>query len=209
MDSQDYLNQIAAASRPMKPPKKGFAGILSSKYFKWGMVALIALVLIMLVGSMLGSKPSLKDECISLKLRLDSDVELMNEYQGDVKSLSLRSLSSSLRGVFSNLSSQLGTYMTNTYQFDESKDVKEAVVEEAELNKTNLNDELFKAKINGLLDRVYAHKMALEIYTVMSQEKGIFDKTDDAAFKEILSPSYTSLNNLYTQFNDFSETNNK
>ena len=67
-------------------------------------------------------------------------------------------------------------------------------------------NELFEAKINGLLDRVFAHKMALEIFSVMSDEAGIINASSDEALKNLLTTSYDSLNNLYTQFNDFSET---
>ena len=67
-------------------------------------------------------------------------------------------------------------------------------------------NELFEAKINGLLDRVFAHKMALEIYSVMSDEAGIANSSSDEALKSVLSSSYDSLNNLYPKFNDFSET---
>lgn len=209
MDSQDYLNQIAASSRPYKPPKKGLAGILTSKYFKWGGIALIALTVIVIFGSMLGGgKSTVLDKCIDLKLHLDATTGVIDTYQPNVKSSQLRSLSSSMKGLFTNVSSQLNTYMVQALGYDE-KEVKETVIEEVVLARDELLNDLFEAKINGFLDRVYAHKMTLEIYNVISQEKGVIDATEDANLKSYLASSIDSLNNLYTQFNDFSETNNK
>ena len=203
MDSQDYLDQISRTARPPKQNKGGIAGILSSKWFKWGLGALVALIVIIIFGSMLGGKETLEEKGINLKLRLDGTSEAITEYQGNIKSSLLRSLSSSLKGVFTNTSSQLSNYLTTTYGYEAGRE-KDAVKETAEMARDELMNELFEAKINGLLDRVFAHKMALEIYSVMSDEAGIANSSSDEALKSLLSTSYDSLNNLYTQFNDFS-----
>ena len=207
MDSQDYLDQISKAARPVKPNKGGIGAILSSKYFKWGIVALGLLVVIVLFGSMLGGRQTMEERCANLKLLMDRDIQVIDEYQPKVKSSLLRSLSASLKGILTNTSSQLNTYMVEAYKYDEGK-VKEAVIEEADLQRDALLNDLFAAKINGYLDRMYAHKMALEIYSIMGSESGIINSTNEAELKSLLSSSYDSLNNLYTQFNDFSETTN-
>lgn len=205
MDSQDYLDQISRTARPPKQQKGGIGGILTSKWFKWGLVALGLLIVIVLFGSMLGNKESLEDKCVDLKLRLDGTSEAISEYQENIKSSLLRSLSASLKGVFTNTSTNLNNYMAEKYGYEDGKE-KEAVREAAELTRDELMNELFEAKINGLLDRVFAHKMALEIYSVMSDETSIANSSEDEILKSALSTSYDSLNNLYTQFNDFSET---
>lgn len=208
MDSQDYLDQISRSARPVKPKKGGIGGILKSKWFKWGMAALAALIVMIIFGALMGGKVTLEERCTDLKLHLDGTIEAIDEYQSSVKSSLLRSLSASLKGVFTNTSSQLETYMVEAYGWDD-RDVKDDVEEAANMTRDELMNELFEAKINGLLDRVFAHKMALEIFSVMGDEAGLAKDSDDAAFKSLLSTSYDSLNNLYTQFNDFSETNNK
>ena len=205
MDSQDYLDQIAASARPMKPAKRGIGGFFSSKWFKWGMVALALLMVIIIFGSMLGNRTTLEQRCTEMKLHIDNTSEVISEYQPLVKSSLLRSLSASLKGILANTSSQLNSYMVAAYNYNQDK-VKEALVEEAQLARDELANDLFEAKINGLLDRVYAHKMANEIYLIMSDESGIANDSDDEDLKSLLSASYDSLNNLYTQFNDFSET---
>ena len=162
MDSQDYLDQISATARPMRPKKKGVIGILTSKYVKWGAI-FVALILVMaIIGAILGRKENIQDKYIDLKLRLDQTSRVITEYQRFVKSSALRSYSASLNGVLTNTSTQLGNFMTATYNYDENK-LDDAIVEEAKLNADALAEELFKAKINGVLDRTYAHKMALEI----------------------------------------------
>ena len=208
MDSQDYLDQISQSNRPTGP--SGIMKIISSKYFKWGMAALALLIIIMIVGSMLGRGVTMREKCRDLKLRLEETEKVMEEYQQYIKSSSLRSLSASLRGVYANTATQLNNFMISAYgSGSESESKKDAAAAEtAAFNAEVLADELFGAKINGLLDRTFAHKMALEIYSVASDEKGIVNSTNEAELKNILSSSYDSLNNLYTQFNEFSETRN-
>lgn len=206
MDSQDYLDQISKSVRPVKPPRKGLMGILTSKYFMWGGIAVGLLIVIMIFGSMLGSKEPLSDKVINLKLHMDGTNEVVSQYQPIVKSSQLRSLSASLRGILANTSSQLNTFIIQTYG---DKAVKETMVEAAALTRDGLMNELFESKINGYLDRMYAHKITLEVYSFMSEEAGIINATSDEALKSLLTSSQNSLNNLYTQFNGFSETTNQ
>ena len=206
MDSQDYLDQISKTSRPVKPQKNGLMGAIKSKYFIWGAVALGILIVAITIGSILGGGTTTEDECADLVLRLEETNELaISKYQPFLKSSILRSLSASLGGIYTNTSTELNNYMTQAFPSTKDKTV-EAKREEAILNATALADELFKAKINGLLDRTYAHKMTLEIYSVMSDEMSIYNATNDTALRGLLKSSYDSLNNLYTEFNDFSET---
>ncbi|MBR3252794.1 hypothetical protein IKF84_01850 [Candidatus Saccharibacteria bacterium] len=209
MDSQDYLDQISAGVRPAGP-KTGLMKIISSKYFKWGMIALAVLIVIIIFGSILGNKPSMKNKCFSFNLHLAGDIEMIDTYQPSVKSSKLRSLSASLRGILSNTYSQLDAYIAQVFAIDDkviekSKELQNSM-NDAALYKAELNNDLFAAKINGLLDRTYAHKMALEIYSIMSEETGIINTADDANLKSILSSNQDSLENLYSEFSNFSET---
>ena len=86
------------------------------------------------------------------------------------------------------------------------KSLDKKLLAKAEEEKEELNTELFSAKINGILDRIYAHKMAYEISIITSKEASIIRDVSDAELKEALTSSYNSLNNLYDKFNDFSET---
>ncbi len=164
-------------------------------------------IIIAIIGAILsGNKGGEKNLSISLKLHIDNTSEIIQQFQPNVKSSSLRSSSASLYSVLSNTSRELTGYLTEKYDFKD-KDVAKNITDEATLLKDGLEAELFEAKINGILDRIYAHKMSYEISLIMSEEAKIINSTGNGALKELLTASYNSLNNLYTPFNDFSETN--
>lgn len=203
MEGQDYLNQISASNRPVKA-SKGLGGVLSSKFLWIGVVAVAALVMIAIAGSMLGSgKNDDKVLTVALKTHIDNTLSVMNEYQSSVKSSNLRSSSASLTGILSNTSASLDGYISSS-----AKGVKATAkqVKDAEETKEALKNDLFEAKITGNLDRIYAHKMAYEISLLKSEESRIIGATNNEALKEILDGSRSSLENLYSEFDNFSET---
>lgn len=204
MEGQEYLNQISAAARPAKESKT--KKILSSKLFIFGVVALVLFILMAIIGAVLGgNKDNEKNLDYRLKLHLDNTAEVIQEYQTNIKSSDLRSSSSSLNSILTGTSQQLTTYLTEKYAFKESN-IDEKIVEQANLEKDGLKSELFEAKINGILDRIYAHKMAYEISVLMSEESKLMDMTKNETLDNLLKTSYDSLNVLYEKFNDFSET---
>lgn len=209
MDSQQYLNQISEMSRPAPKSKgKGISGLLSSKFFLVGAIGVVLLIVIIIIGSILGgNKSDNKTLCYDLKLHLDNTAEVINEYQQYVKSSELRSSSASLLGVLTNTSRDLTTYLEDKYNFKD-KDISKTMVEQADLVKDDFLNELFEAKINGILDRIYAHKMAYEISLLTAEESQLYNSSKDESLSNLLNTSYESLNNLYDKFNDFSETKN-
>lgn len=203
MQGQEYLDQISAQVRPVKSTKPG---IIGSKFFMIGMVGLIALVVIIIIGAILGgNKGGEKNLSYKLKLHLDNTASVISEYQPRVKSSDLRSHSASLYSVLSSTNRELTDYLTEKYNFKE-KDINKDFVEEATLAMDGLEAELFEARINGNLDRIYAHKMTYEISLFMNEEAKLINSTSNASYKEILTRSYNSLSNLYDSFNSFSET---
>ncbi len=205
MEGQEYLNRISADNRPIKKTKTN--GIFSSKFFIVGMVGLIALMLIIIVGAILnGGKGGEKNLAFKLKLHFDNTEEIIQKYQPIVKSSDLRSSSASFYSILSNTNRDLTEYLTEKYNFKE-KSVDKNITEEATLAKDGLESELFEAKINGILDRIYAHKMAYEISLFTSEEAKIINTTNNTRLKELLTSSYDSLENLYDKFKDFSEAN--
>ena len=209
MDSQQYLNQISEMSRPAPKSKgKGISGLLSSKFFLVGAIGVVLLIVIIIIGSILGgNKSDNKTLCYDLKLHLDNTAEVIDEYQQYVKSSELRSSSASLLGVLTNTSRDLTTYLEDKYNFKD-KDISKTMVEQADLVKDDFLNELFEAKINGILDRIYAHKMAYEISLLTAEESQLYNSSKDESLSNLLNTSYESLNNLYDKFNDFSETKN-
>ena len=206
MQGQEYLNQISASNRPVKENK--LKSILASKYFLIGAGAFVLLIIIVIIGSaMAGNKGGEKNDSIKLYLHLTNTTEVVDTYQKDIKSSTLRGNASSLKSSLSTTSKKLGDYLTEKYQMkDVTKSADKDFVEEATTVKDGLMSELFEAKINGNLDRIFAHKMAYEIDLIASEEQTILKETKNDTLKAILEESYGSLDSLYSGFNDFSET---
>lgn len=211
MENQEYLNQISQSSKPVAPKsgKSGFSisNILHSKFFLVGAIAIVALILILIIGAILsGNKKDIKSDIIKLRLHVDNTSAVIKDYQPHVKSSILRSHSASLESILSSTSTDLSNYLTTKYNYKSSSKEDKNLTTEATTEKDALESELFTAKINGNLDRIYAHKMAYEISKFMAEESTIYNTTQDDALKAILNQSYSSLENLYSNFNDFSET---
>ena len=204
MDGQEYLNQISASNKPTSKTK-GKGGILSSKFVMVGLIGLVALVVIIILGALLGGgKGGEKNLAISLKLHIENTTEEVKKYQSDVKSSELRSYSASFAGVLDDTKNKLDEYMTEKYGSKESKADKK-LTEAAKTAKDKLDSELFEAKINGILDRIFAHKMAYEIALLRTEETQLDKSTKSDSLKETLSTSLGSLEKLYDNFNNFSE----
>ena len=97
--------------------------------------------------------------------------------------------------------------MTEKYSFKDS-DIDKKIVEQATSEKDGLEAELFEAKINGILDRIFAHKMAYEISLFLAEEDQLASNAGDETLTGLLVTSSESLENLYNKFNEFSETKN-
>lgn len=209
MDGQQYLDQISQTNRPVKQSGGGLNKILTSKIFIVGAVGLVLLILIIILGSVIGGgKKSVKELGYELTLHLDNTSAVIKEYQSDVKSSRLRANSASLDGVLSNTRSQVNTVLVDELGFSEKNDASDTAEEEAAAVGEELKNELFEAKINGILDRIYAHKMAYEISMFLAEEEQILENTSNENLINAVNTSHESLTNLYDKFNDFSETDN-
>lgn len=203
MNGQEYLDEISKSVRPEKAPN-GKAGILKSPIFKVGVIGVVVFIFLAMIGAVLGggSKMTLEEELVTFDLYLGSTMEAISKYQPSVKSSELRADSASLYSVLSGTERETVTYLTEAYDFDRADDT---LVEDENLHKDELEQDLFQAKITGILDRIFAHKMAYEISMIQSKESEIYDKVTDEAYKSTIESSYNSLETLYSKFNDFSE----
>ncbi|MBR3115875.1 hypothetical protein IKF30_01455 [Candidatus Saccharibacteria bacterium] len=203
MESQEYLDQISA--KPVVEKNGGgLGGILKSKY-TWIIVGGIVLfILFAIIGTILSStKGDVKGDAINLQVRLDSTAEVISEYQPKVKSSALRSSSASLSTVIANTNNKLTSYLSEKYEYKKGSDKK--LVEQMKTEQDGLMNELYEAKITGVLDRTYAHKMAFEISKILAEEAMLRKESRDDNLNSIIDESYGSLENLYEDFNNFSE----
>ena len=206
MNEQEYLNQISASVRPEKAKKQG-SGILSSPFFKVGIIGLAMLILIIIIGSVLGGGgKDGKTKAISLVLHLDNTAEVISDYQPSVKSSDLRSSLATLGSVLNNTSRDLTEYLSEKYGF-KSNSASKDLVEQADLERDGLESDLFEAKINGTLDRIIIHKMIYEITMIYTDEQAIYGSTSDSGLQAKLESSMSSLRTLHEKFSNYSEAN--
>ena len=200
MDGQEYLNQISASVRPEKKSKLSF---LNSTIFKLIAGAVAAFILIAIIGGILSSgKTGAKDQAIELKLNIDSTLEVISEFQPSIKSSDLRSSSASLYSVLSNTSRDLTTYVTKNYEY-KPKNYDKKFADDVALERDGLESALFEAKINGVLDQVYANKLAYVISLIYTKELNLKKATSKEDLQAILDSSINSLSTLYDKFDDF------
>ncbi len=213
MDRQEYLNQISASNRPVNTKPNGkFASILSSKVFLIAAGAVILFILLAVIGGVLsGSKSSPKQKIYAFTMHIDNTTEAFDGYRDKVKSSGIRSYYTTLSSLLVNVKGQLESYLSakNGDNKDDAKKILgEKKIQQLDLERDALINELFEAKINGNLDRVFENKMSYEIATMMNEESDIAKSSGDESLKEIMANSYTSLENLYNQINNISEPNN-
>ena len=146
----------------------------------------------------------MKDLTVSLKLHIEGTSTEVKNFQPSIKNSGLRANAASLYTVLSNFDSSINNYVVDKYSYKKGSESKKSK-SKAEKAQQTLHDELFEAKINGLLDYVFAHKMANEISLIKSEMATIEKTASDKALKEILGSPYESLGNLYELFNNFSE----
>ena len=205
VDRQEYLNKISAKNKPVK--KGLFNGKMSAKVIAVVGGCLGLFVLIAIIGGILGaSKGSEKEKSFALKLHLDNTSQIIEKYQRLVKSPQLRSNSASLNNVLVNTNRDLTDYVTAKFNFKE-KSIGKNISTEAATAKDALENDLFEAKINGMLDKVYAQKMAYEISMFVAEESSLLRTTKNAELQETLRTSIDNLENLSGFFDDYSQAN--
>lgn len=202
MNQQEYLSQISNNVRPPKAPKQS---ILASPIVKIGLIGVALVIVIIIIGSLIsGNKKSTKDLSIALKLHLDGTTAEIANFQPYIKNSSLRANGASLGTVLSNTNTELTQYLTDKYSF-KANSVSKKTKTKYETLQQELHDELFEAKITGMLDRIFAYKMAYEITQIQTEMKVIYNTASDQPYKDFLTSSFSSLENLNEQFNNFSE----
>ncbi len=208
MDNQEYLNQISTTSRPINAKKNKTGKWYTSKFFIIGVVFVVALIVLAIIGALIrGGTEGNKSRVYALNAHISYDMDVINQYQGLVKSSILRSDSASLYNVLSNTSRDLAIYTESAYgEDDPSRVLSESKTNDLELARDGLLAELFDAKINGTLDIIYARKLVLEISLLMSEEQQIYNNTSNEDLINMLQLSYNSLKNLYDKINGFSES---
>ncbi|MBQ6355230.1 hypothetical protein IJJ18_02310 [Candidatus Saccharibacteria bacterium] len=201
MDNMAYLNQISASNRPAKTSSGPFP--FSPKIMIGLGAAIGAIILIIIIGSIFGGDKNSEQTLVQkLNLRSENLSRTIEEYNRDVKSSKLRSMGSSLRTVLNEASSRTSAILEEDFS---SKKTDKKVEESEATYIEEVNTALEDAKLNGLLDRVFVREMTYQIGILMSMESNISNKTKKSDLKDFLSGSYSNLENLYSEFSEYSD----
>lgn len=202
MDNMEYLNQIAASNRPAKSTVGGGLPFSLSPKVLIGLGIAIGLIfLIMIFGSIFGGDKNTEQSLVQkLSLRSANLSETIDEYNRNLKSSNLRSLTGSLRAVLNETSASTATILEEDFGAKSDKTAEEDEATYIEEVNTTLED----AKLNGLLDREFVREMTYQIGLLLSMESDILSKTKKDNLKDTINNSYTNLENLHKEFSDYS-----
>jgi hypothetical protein len=204
MDNLEYLAQIAAKPAAQSASTK----LLDHRMIKLIAIAIIAIITIIVLASLLGSatgKSKTLTEQLYLRLtNLSADSGPITAYGSNVKSSELRSLATSLKSTLTNTTREL-TALLPDLSIDPTKIDEKTTATEADYLATLITD-LSNAKLNGILDRIYAKDIALQISDLLFLESSLLEKTTDEALIALVEQSATDLGNLHTKFINFSNS---
>lgn len=209
MNNKDYLDQIASEARPLVRKAPGFFGNtlnLSMKQLKIIGAVVISIVFILFIGMIAtsGNKNSERDYVDQAYLRVNDLSGIIDKYRTEIRSSNLRSMAMSLKSVLSETSYTLSSSLANDFGVESpDKPAKESTAEKEDALIGELSSTLEVARLNAVLDRVFAREFTYQISLLISLETDILSRTKKEPFKTNLTSSKTNLETIHAQFNDF------
>jgi hypothetical protein len=209
MNNKDYLEQISSEARPLTKKAPGFFGDklnLSMTQLKLIGGILISITLVFFIGIIAtsGNKNGERDYVDQAYLRTTDLSEVIDDYRTEIRSSSLRSMAMSLKSVLLETNYILSSTLTNDFGVeDPDEPAKQSTIENEEALVSELRDTLEAARLNAVLDRVFAREFTYQISLLISLETDVLNRTKKEPFKTNLTSSRTNLETLHTQFDDF------
>ena len=201
MNDLEYLNQISAKPAPVQPTlfdkKTKLILIVAAT------VLLLVVILAAVAGSSSGSEPTATSELSRLYQRSDTLEKTLTTYTPSVKSSALRSSAASLSTILAELKSTSNTYFTASGAKLEDYPLPTADSK----NLTAMSSALESARLNGILDRTFAHELDYQIRYLIIIEDSTLAKSSDSSLTTFLKSSKASLERLRDTFASFSESN--
>ena len=209
MNNKDYLDKIASETRPLAKKAPGFFGDklnLSMKQLKIIGIAVLAVILVLFVAMIAGSgnKNSERDYVDEAYLRTKDLSKVIDDNRTKIRSSELRSMAMSLKSVLLETNYALSSTLTNDFEAkNPDTPNKESTATEESAIIGELNDNLEAARLNGLLDRVFAREFTYQISLLISLETDIITRTKKELLKSSLTSSRNNLETLHEQFDNF------
>lgn len=190
MNNLEYLNQISQETRPTSTKKSNPLSLV----IKIAIGGIVAFLFIMCVGIVLNAgKSSPTDLAKQLYVRTANLNTTLTTYNKSLKSSQLRAIGTSLNGVLTGASASLSNYLLpeGGEKGDLNPPEKLLVVETA--TDEELNTSLNNAKLNGILDRVYANQIQLQVSLLIAFISQLEPRTKDEALLEIIAQYQSNL----------------
>lgn len=206
MDNKTYLEQISSEARPIRSTKGLFGLNIPPKFLKIIIGAIVAAIIIIIVGSILSSinnKNSERSYLDKIYIRTDNLISTISSYSNRIKSSELRSMSNSLNAILVQTNYDILSYLQTNYELSNFEPEEEQTLTDENAYIEILNQSLENGRLNGILDRTYSREFTYEIGMLLSLESEAMTKAKNENLKSILSSSHESLEQLYPQFNNF------
>ena len=202
MDNIAYLNQISAENRASKTNSNG----LFSPKLMIILGAIVLITIIIIVGGSLSSGSEKGVDLVSqISLRSVNLSKTISTYNKQTKSSELRSIASSLSSILTETSSKTTELLSSVYGLKNGK-ISEKITEKETAYIENVDAELEKARLNGLLDRNYVRILTLQTGLLMSLESECLSRTNNSDVKNVLSNSYANLASIYETLSNYSDS---
>lgn len=202
MNDLEYLNQISAEAN--KSSKTGFLdkkmkivlGVL-------GGVILLAIILMSLGGGSSTPKATVSSELSRLYTRSSELNKTIANYNQSIGHSALRSYGTQLSTLLTEITTNTSSYLSKNLGI-ESKNLTITASDAANIE--TLKTDLEKARLNGILDRTYAHEMDYQIDYLLIIEESIRKKTSETYLSTFIESSINSLDLLKESFHNYSES---
>lgn len=204
MDNKAYLDEIA-----VKGKKKFSSGpFLTPVMMKLIIVGAIAVIVMVIVGTMLGSRT---EDVSSIHASVYARINSIMAEEGPIEFYYERLKASELRSYASALIASLTTTKTKIDSISSNigLDVESLPAEAVAENETQMSEymaELEDAYLNGVLDITYASSTSYQLTLLIGLETQARSKTNDPDYAEALDNSISDLTKLQKSFKNYSDT---
>lgn len=190
MNNLEYLNQISQETRPTKSKKSSSMSLI----IKIAVGGLAAFLFIMCLGIALGSgKSTPTDLAKQLYVRTTNLGTALTTYNKSLKSSQLRAIGTSLNGVLTGASASLANYLSADGEDKADLNPPEKLLATETTTIEELDTALNNAKLDGILDRVYANQIQLQVSLIITFISQLEQRTKDTELLDIISQYQSNL----------------
>ncbi len=201
MNNLEYLNQISQENRPTSAKKSASMSLI----IKIAVGGLVAFLFIMCLGMALSAgKTSPTDLTKQLYVRTANLNIALTTYNKSLKSSQLRAIGTSLNGVLTSATASLTGYLASEGDKEADLNPPEKLLTVETETIEALDTALNNAKLNGILDRVYANQIQLQVSLLVTFISQLEQRTKDAELLEIISQYQSNLIVIEQSLKDYS-----